>query len=91
MKKIIFIAMILLIVSCSKEEELNNCGCVETQEMNVDKKIWTGGAWMYYKEWEKTDRQNNLDGCYTKKETDYMVTIVSERERWKVTCNNKYK
>ena len=90
MKKIIFTAMILLIVSCSSPEEIiNDCGCIESQERYVDKKAWTGGAWLYYKEWQKTGQENKVEGCYTDKETEYMIRTVSDRERWLLTCKNK--
>ena len=89
MKQIIFTAMILLIVSCSPEEIINDCGCIESQERYVDKKAWTGGAWLYYKEWQKTGQENKIEGCYTDKETEYMTREVGNNERWFVTCNNK--
>jgi hypothetical protein len=88
MKQIIITAMILLIVSCSETEMINNCGCIESQQRYLDKKVWTGGAWMYYKEWQSTGENNNVDGCFTDKQTEYMVRNVSDYERWLVTCNN---
>ena len=86
MKKIIFTAMIFIILSCSKEEEINDCGCIETQELLVNKKVWTGGAYLYTEEWQTTTNRNYIDGCYTTEESAYMVRQVSDRERWFITC-----
>ena len=80
--------MILLIVSCSPEEIIEDCGCVESQEIKVKKKVWTGGDWMEIEVWEKTSKWNNIEGCFTDKQTEYMVRNVSDYERWLVTCNN---
>jgi hypothetical protein len=89
MKKIIITAMILLIVSCSQEEIINDCGCIENQERYVDRKIWTGGDWYYFKEWQKTGEKEKVEGCFTDKQAEYMTREVSSVERWFVTCNNK--
>jgi hypothetical protein len=89
MKKIIITAMILLTVSCSQEEIINDCGCIENQERYVDRKVWTGGDWYYFKEWQKTGEKSKIEGCYTDKEAEYMIREVGYNERWFVTCDNK--
>ena len=88
MKKIIFTAMILLILSCSENEEKGGCGCIESQERLIEVSVWTGGAWYDYEEWQESGNYNDIGGCFTIEETQYMTRQVSQRERWSVTCNN---
>lgn len=87
MKQIIFTAMILLILSCSQEESINNCGCVEVQERNVTTNVWTGGAWMEQTKWTENGITNRIDGCFSPDELKYMTRQVDKYTRWYVTCS----
>ena len=78
--------MILLIVSCSPEEIIEDCGCVESQEIKVERRVWTGGDWMEVERWEKTNKWNNIQGCFTDEETQYMVRYVNDYQRWILNC-----
>ena len=88
MRKIIFTAMILLMVSCSEEEVVViDCGCVEVQERLITTRspyypFWRTTAW------EESGVTNDLEECYTDEEISYMVREVGTRERWYITCSN---
>jgi hypothetical protein len=87
MKKIIPALIILIIFSCSIED-MDKCLCFEVEEINVEKKVWTGGAWMYIKEWEDSGERKKVEGCYTDRQTQYMTRQVSYNQRWYVNCLN---
>ena len=88
MKKIIFTVMISLMLSCSEDVVIDNCGCFETQEVLRTIKLWTGGDWIYFDRFVETGAINYIDGCYTEEETKYMTFELNDRERWYVTCLN---
>ena len=88
MKRIILSAMILLMISCSTEEEVNNCGCYQIEEIKIDKRVWTGGAYMYTTVWVESGESSFIEGCYTIDEASYMTRQVSDVERWILRCNN---
>ena len=89
MRKIILSAMILLMASCSTElEEVNNCGCYQIEEIKIDERVWTGGAYMYTTVWVESGESIFMEGCYTVDETSYMTRQVSDTERWILRCNN---
>ena len=87
MKKIILSAMIFLTISCESEMQIP-CQCVEVQEVNVEVKAWTGGAWYYYYQWQETGKTQEIEGCYTDEEISYMVRQVGVNQRWFITCKN---
>ena len=95
MKKLILSAIILLMMSCEEEQSIDSriapeseCSCVEVQELNIEIKAWTGGAWYYYFQWGESGLINDIDGCYTDEEISYMVRQVGVNERWYIVCEN---
>jgi hypothetical protein len=88
MKKIIGIAILIIMLSCSKDDEINDCGCVQSQEINKETTIYTGGAYMSFKSWKRSGRSRYFEGCFTESETEFMTVYLNDNERWIVTCNN---
>ena len=88
MKKIIFTAIILLMVSCSEKEVLVvDCGCVEVQEKLISTRSPYYPFWLN-NSWEESGVKNDLEECYTDEEISYMVREVGTKERWYITCSN---
>ena len=91
MKKLILSAMILLLMSCEKTEIIvyeNECLCTEVQEINVDVEFWTGRYWLYYTEWQESGITNDIEDCYTDEEANDIIRLVSDVERWVLSCEN---
>jgi len=88
MKKLLFTAIILLMVSCSGGKEMEiDCGCVEVQERFITTKSQVYPFWET-STWEKSGVKNNLEDCYTDEEILYAVRTIGSKERWFITCSN---
>ena len=92
---IAIISIMFLLMSCETEQKIDSrippeseCLCVEVQELNIEIKAWTGGAWYYYFQWGESGLINDIDGCYTDEEINYMVRQVGVNERWYIVCEN---
>ena len=88
MRKLIFTAIILLMVSCSGAEEIEiDCGCVEVQERLITTRSHVFPFWET-STWELSGVKNPLEGCYTDEEIPFLIREVGNKERWFITCSN---
>lgn len=88
MRKLIFTAIILLMVSCSGDAEIEiDCGCSEVQERLVSTKSPVYPFWVTLA-WEETGVSNSLEDCYTDEEIPFLIRDVGSNERWFIICTN---